>query len=97
MSDDLSAIHAQTSAIFEKLYDERGQPDELEDAFFREYFKLVQDQVKLDAEEAVFGPWDPRSGGENYVDLSRLDGGLIGVGVRTEKDKFVVSKLQAGE
>jgi hypothetical protein len=90
MSDDLSA---QTSAIFEKLYDERGQPDELDDAFTQEYFKLVNDHVMLDAEEAESGPLvvEPVD-----VRLSKPNSGLIELDVRVEKEKFLVSKHHAG-
>jgi len=58
MSDDLDNIHAQTSAILEKLYDQKGQPNELDDAFTQEYFKLIQENVKLDVEgeEFAYGP-----------------------------------------
>ena len=61
MSDDLDNIHAQTSAILEKLYDQKGQPNELDEAFTQEYFKLILENVKLDHVEGderavAFGP-----------------------------------------
>jgi hypothetical protein len=90
----MSDVHAQTSAIFEKLYDERGQPDELDDAFIQEYFKLVKDHVKLDAEEAEVGPLVVES---TKVKLSKPESGLIEVYFRAAKEKYIVSKLHAGE
>ena len=85
MSDNLSA---QTSAIFEKLYDERGQPDELDDAFIQEYFKLVKDHVNLGAGET--GPFTD-------VKLFGRDSGLVEVIIPREEKKFVASKLEAGK
>jgi hypothetical protein len=41
MSEDLADIHPQTSAILEKLYDQKGQPEEVDASFAHEYFKLV--------------------------------------------------------
>ena len=94
MSDDLSAIHAQTSAIFEKLYHRKNEPDELNDVFIQQYFDLVKKLVKLGAEEAEVGPVVPLL---TVVNLSKPDRGLIGVYITVEKEKFIVSNLQVGE
>jgi hypothetical protein len=93
MSEVLSAFHAQTSAIFENLYESKNEPDELNDVFIQEYFKLVNNLVKLDAEEEV-GPVVPLL---TEVKLSEPDRGLIGVYITVEKEKFIVSNVQAGE
>jgi len=96
MSEDqeLSAIHAQTSAILEKLYDQKGQPEELDASFHHEYFKLVDEQFKVDhgpVERAVRGPHT------TDAKLSKIDKGLIEVNVPSKSEKFLVSKLQSGE
>jgi len=92
MSDDLSAIHAQTSAILEKLYDQKGQPEELDESFHHEYLKLVSEQVKVgdEAEEAALrGPHSAD------VKLSRSDGGLIEVNIPSKSKK--VSGLESSD
>jgi hypothetical protein len=85
MSDDLSAIHAQTSAILEKLYDQKGQPEEVDASFHHEFFKLVSEQVKVDgeAEEAA-------SKGPHFSDakLSHKDKGLIEVNHPSRKEQL---------
>jgi hypothetical protein len=94
MSDDLTAIHAQASAILGRLYDERGQPDELDEAFVQEYFKLVQDNLNLDVEEAEVAPLAPHA---TNAKLSKVDRGLIEVNVPSKAETFRVSTLAAGE
>jgi hypothetical protein len=92
MSSDLSALHTQTSAILERLYDQKGQPDELDEAFNEEYFKLVKDELNLDGEaEVALGPHS------TSAKLSQPNKGLIEVYVTDKKEKFLVSKLAAGE
>jgi hypothetical protein len=94
MSDDLSAIHAQTSAILEKLYDQKGQPEELDASFHHEYFKLVDEQVKVDHEEEEPAARGPRS---TDAKLTHPDKGLIEVNIPSKSEKFEVSKLKSGE
>lgn len=92
MSDDLAAIHKQTSAIFEKLYDEKNQPEQLDEAFIQEYFKRVQDALNLDVEE------DPLKGPRpTEAMLSHPDSGLIDVLIKSKVEKFVVSALASGK
>ena len=96
MSEDLSAIHAQTSAIFEKLYDHFGSTRGVGLIFPPriQYFKLVDEQFKVDhgpVERAVRGPHT------TDAKLSKIDKGLIEVNVPSKSEKFLVSKLQSGE
>jgi hypothetical protein len=95
MSEDLSAIHTQTSSILENLFVEKGQPEELDASFHHEFFKRVGEQVKVDsvAEEAAA----PK--GPHFTDakLSHPDKGLIEVNVPSKSEKFVVSNLKSGE
>ena len=94
MSEDLPAIHAQTSAILEKLYDQKGQPEELDASFTHEFFKLVSEQVKVDDEAEEEAPRGPRT---TDAKLSHPDKGLIEVNVPSKSEKFVVSNLKSGE
>jgi hypothetical protein len=94
MSEDLAAIHAQTSAILEKLYDQKGQPEELDASFHHEYFNLVSEQLKVDdeAEEAALkGPQ------HSDAKLSQPFKGLTEVNIPSKPGKFLVSRLQSGE
>src|SRR5712671_2951147 len=92
MSDDLSAIHAQTSAILEKIYDQKGQPEELDASFAHEYFKLVSEQVKVEDEAEEAALRGPHSAD---VKLSRSDGGLIEVNIPSKSKK--VSGLESSD
>lgn len=94
MSDDLSAIHAQTSTILEKLYDDKGKPNELDEAFIQEYFQLVKDQLNFDADEVEAGFAGPR---QTEAKLSQPTKDLVEVYVSSKKEKFVVSRLQSGK
>ena len=84
MSDDLAEIHEQASALLEKLYDDKGQPDELDDDFVQEYFTLVQGGLNLDVDEevAAFAP-SPHNTSAN---LSQADKGLIDVSIPSKTD-----------
>jgi hypothetical protein len=92
MSEDqeLSAIHAQTSAILEKLYDQKGQPEELDASFHHEYLKLVSEQVKVgdEAEEAALRL--PLRSDAKFSPTSLTE-------VNAQPGKFLVSPLRAGE
>ena len=89
MSDDLAAIHEQTSAILEKLYDEKNQPGELDEDFAQEYFRLVQANLNLDFEARGPAKTDAR--------LAQTEKGLIDVLIPSKGEKFVVSRLAASK
>lgn len=97
MSDDLAAIHEQTSAILEKLYDEKNQPEELDEAFVQEYFTLVQNNLNLGVEEDVQVEFAPKAPRPTEAKLSGTDKGLIDVLIPSKGEKFVVSALPTGE
>lgn len=90
MSDDLAAIHEQTSAILEKLYDEKNQPGEVDEDFAQEYFRRVQANLNLSDVEAMA----PR---KTDARLSQTEKGLIDVSIPSKGEKFVVSRLSAGK
>jgi hypothetical protein len=94
MSNDLSAIHTQTSAILEKLYEERGQPDELNEDFIEDFFDLVKDDLDLDDDEDDVATLGPR---RTEAKLSQQQKGLIEVYIPDKKEKFVVSTTRAGK
>jgi hypothetical protein len=94
MSDDLSAIHGQTSAILEKLYDQKGEPEELDAAFTHEYFKLVNEQLNVGAQADDAASFIPLL---SDAKLSAKDKGLIEVNIPSKREKFRVSDLQSGE
>jgi hypothetical protein len=90
MSEDLAAIHAQTSAILEKLYDQKGQPEELDASFHHEYFKLVSEQVKVGGEAEEAAPQVPLRSDAKFSPTSLTE-------VNAQPGKFLVSRLRAGE
>ena len=90
MSDyDLDKIHEQSSAILEKLYNEKGQPGEFDEDFIQEFFDLVQDSLNLKADVRRPQPSDAK--------LFEPSSGLIEVFEHSAKKKFVVSRLNAGK
>jgi hypothetical protein len=100
MSDTLTAIHAQTSAILETLFAQRGQPRVLNDDFIKEYFKRVKDQVDqldLDDDEDEDEPKEPKTPHATNAKLSQTDRGLVDVTVTSKAEKFLVSTLTVGE
>ena len=91
MSDyDLDSVHEQSSAILEKLYNEKGEPEELDEAFIQEYFNLVQDSLKL----PVGAGNAPQPSDAKLHEHTR---GLIEVFEHSSMKKFVVSRLNAGK
>ena len=90
MSDsDLDKIHEQSSAILEKLYNEKGKPEKFDEAFIQEYFNQVQDSLNL--------PVDARRPQPSEAKLSELDRGLIEVLLPHAMKKFVVSRVNEGK
>ena len=94
MSDNLEEIHDRSSAILEKLYDEKGQPEEFDEAFVQEYFKLVQADLNLPVDDdEEFGPMLRRTDAK----LSSHDKHLIEVFIPSKDEKFVVTRLNVGK
>ena len=92
MSDnDLDKIHEQSSAILEKLYNEKGEPEEFDEAFIQEYFNQIQDSLNLpvDPDAKRHGPGPHPSDAK----LFKLNSGLIEVFQPFAGKKFVVSRL----
>ncbi|KAF9225122.1 hypothetical protein BS17DRAFT_579100 [Gyrodon lividus] len=87
-NEELSVIHSKSCTILEELYDARGQPAELNDAFIKEYFNLIRTGLGLGNVE-VLGPHatDAR--------LSGPDSGLVDVRISSKSEKFLVSNLAA--
>lgn len=95
MSDDLARIHEQTSVILEDLYDKKGQPEELDEAFIQEYFKLVKDNLDLQVDEEDANLHRGPSNIE--AKLSQTKSGLVEVAIPFDRKKFVVSQLASGK
>ena len=92
MSDnDLDKIHEQSSAILEKLYNEKGQPEEIDEAFAQEFFDQVQESLNLPVDS------DARRPQPSGAKLFELSGGLIEVFLHFAVKKFVVSRLNEGK
>ena len=92
MSDnDLDKIHEQSSAILEKLYNEKGEPEEFDEAFIQEYFNQVQDSLNLpvDPDAKRHGPGPHPSDAKLFKLLAERS--LIEVVLPSKK--FVVSRL----
>ena len=91
MSDyDLDLVHDQSSAILEKLYNDKGQPEEFDEAFIHEYFNLVQESLNL-----PIGSGDAPQPSDAKLHEPRS--GLIEVFEHSSMKKFVVSRLNAGK
>jgi hypothetical protein len=92
MSEEVLAINAQTSAILEELYDARGQPDELDDAFLEEYFRSINSTLGLqpDGHEPII---------PHKTEAKLKDDGkkLTYVDIPAKNDRFRVSDLGGGE
>ncbi|KAF9535970.1 hypothetical protein CPC08DRAFT_824865 [Agrocybe pediades] len=93
---DIEFIHAQTCAIFEELYDARGEPDQIDDSFFEEYVDLVKARVVgLDSLDDEPDQPEPRGPHKFNAKLGKPNSELIDVEIPVKNEKFLARNITA--
>lgn len=86
MSDSHDAVDKATLAQFEQLYNQRGQPAELDEAFVQEYFNSIKPD-ETDTQPPVLAPHSTKA--EVY------NKSLVRVHIESKKRSFYVKYIAA--